>query len=56
MDELFLTVTPKVKLGRDVPTYAGGDPLHRDALLKFRLLSNKTAGNEIFLRYVRDRK
>lgn len=56
VDELFLTVVPKVKLGRDVPTYAGGDPLSRDELLNFRLASNITVGDEIFLRYVRDRK
>ena len=56
VDELFLTVVPKVKLGRDVPTYAGGDPLSRDELLNFRLASNIAAGDEIFLRYVRDRK
>ncbi|MCH8978800.1 MAG: dihydrofolate reductase family protein [Armatimonadetes bacterium] len=56
VDELFLTVAPKVKLGRDVPTYAGGDPLQRDELLNFRLISNRTAGDEIFLRYLRDRK
>lgn len=55
VDELFLTVAPKVKLGRDVPTYAGGEPLPKDKLLKFRLLSCAQSGDEVFVRYRRDR-
>jgi riboflavin biosynthesis pyrimidine reductase len=55
VDELFLTLAPKVKLGRDVPTYAGGEALQRDRLLLFRLLSCTPAGDEVFVRYRRDR-
>ena len=55
VDELFLTVAPKVKLGREVPTYAGGEPLPREAMLKFRLLTARPVGDEIFVRYKRDR-
>jgi len=54
VDELFLTIAPKIKLGKDVPTYAGGDPLPRHALLKFNLVENHAIGDEVFLRYRRD--
>ena len=55
VDELFLTLAPKIKLGRETPTYAGGDPLTREGVLDFRLLSTITNGNEVFVRYRRDR-
>lgn len=55
VDELFLTLAPKVKLGRDVPTYAGGDPLPRDQVQKYYLLDLRRFGDEVFLRYRRDR-
>lgn len=55
VDELFLTVAPKVKLGRAVPTYAGGDPLPRGGLLNFSLISHTVVDDELFLRYRRHR-
>ena len=55
VDELFLTLAPKVKLGRTTPTYAGGDPLERECMLQFHLVSSITIGNEVFVRYRRDR-
>ncbi len=55
VDELFLTVAPKVKLGRHTPTYAGGEPLGRDEVLDFKVASVITVGSEIFVRYKRDR-
>ena len=55
VDELFLTVAPKVKLGRGVPTYAGGDPLPREEMLQFKLVSCIPSGDEVFVRYRRDR-
>lgn len=55
VDELFLTVAPKVKLGRDVPTYAGGEPLPRDQMLRFKLVSCIPVVDEVFVRYRRDR-
>ncbi len=53
VDELFITIAPKVKLGRDVPTYAGGEPLGRDALQPYHLIEHHAIGDEIFIRYRR---
>lgn len=53
VDELFLTIAPKVKLGRDLPTYAGGEPLPKEALHNYELVENHAVGDEIFLRYRR---
>ncbi|HMS54095.1 MAG TPA: dihydrofolate reductase family protein [Fimbriimonadaceae bacterium] len=55
VDELFLTIAPKVKLGRETPTYAGGDPLPRSLVQQYRLISEKRIGDEVFLRYRRSR-
>lgn len=51
VDEVFLTLAPKMKLGRDTPTIAGGEPLSRDSLLQYRLVSCTAVENEVFLRY-----
>jgi len=56
VDELFLTMAPKIKLGRDLPTYAGGEPLDRKNLLSFELVEHHVAGGEVFLRYRRERE
>ena len=53
IDELFLTIAPKIKLGRDLPTYAGGDPLPREQMLRFHLKESHVIGDEVFLRYGR---
>jgi riboflavin biosynthesis pyrimidine reductase/predicted DsbA family dithiol-disulfide isomerase len=53
VDELFLTIAPKVKLGKCLPTYAGGEPLDRAELLGFHLVENHAVGDEVFLRYRR---
>lgn len=53
IDEVFLTVAPKVKLGRDIPTVAGGEPLTRAEVQQYRLLASRTVGDEVFLRYQR---
>jgi riboflavin biosynthesis pyrimidine reductase/predicted DsbA family dithiol-disulfide isomerase len=55
VDELFLTVAPKVKLGDDVPTYAGGEALPREEIKRFELIEHRAVGNELFLRYRRER-
>ncbi len=55
VDELFWTIAPKVKLGRDVPTYADGEPLPGRTTLPFHLLSIHKAGEEVYLRYRRTR-
>ena len=51
IDEIFLTLAPKIKLGEHTPTLAGGTPLERKDVQKFELVSVETVGNEIFLRY-----
>jgi len=55
VDELFMTLAPKVKLGRDVPTYAGGEPLSREDVQNYQLLACVQVGDELFLRYRRVR-
>jgi riboflavin biosynthesis pyrimidine reductase len=55
VDELFLTLSPKVKLGRETPTYAGGEALSRDHLLEFDLVSCLAVEDEVFVRYRRNR-
>lgn len=53
VDELFLTIAPKIKLGRGLPTYAGGEPLARGDIQSFELVENHVCGHEVFLRYRR---
>ena len=53
VDELFLTVSPKVRLGDDLPTYAGGEALPRSDLLDFTLVESHVVQDEVFLRYRR---
>lgn len=53
VDELFVTIAPKVKLGRDMPTYAGGDPLPKDSLQQYDLIEHHVVEDEVFLRYRR---
>jgi riboflavin biosynthesis pyrimidine reductase/predicted DsbA family dithiol-disulfide isomerase len=53
VDELFMTLAPKMKLGGSTPTYADGEALTRENVQRYRLLSSVTIGEEIFLRYSR---
>lgn len=53
IDELFLTLAPKVKLGRDIPTYADGEPLPRTRVQLYSLVEAHQVGDEVFLRYRR---
>lgn len=53
VDELFLTIAPKVKLGKDIPTYADGEPLPREQVQRYSLLELHRVGDEVFLRYRR---
>lgn len=55
VDELFLTLAPKIKGGRQTPTLAGGDPLPRQSLLAWQLTSCLAVDSEVFLRYRRHR-
>jgi riboflavin-specific deaminase-like protein len=49
VDELFLTVAPKLAGGRDVPTIVTGDPLGEP--LDLELVSLLEGDGELFLRY-----
>lgn len=51
VDEVFLTIAPKIKLGRETPTIAGGTPLPREAMLLFQLIDHTAVEDEVFLRY-----
>lgn len=53
VDELFLTLAPKIKLGRGLPTYAGGDPLPKEHLQNYELVEHHAVQDEVFLRYRR---
>lgn len=53
VDELFLTIAPKIRLGRGLQTYAGGEPLPKGGLLNFELAEAHRLGDEVFLRYRR---
>jgi riboflavin biosynthesis pyrimidine reductase len=53
VDELFLTLAPKIKLGRDVPTYADGIALERADVKRYALVELNRVGDEVFLRYRR---
>lgn len=54
VDEMFLTIAPKVKLGENTPTYAGGTALARESLLTFHLIEFHRVEDEVFLRYRRE--
>lgn len=56
VDEVFWTIAPKIKLGRDLPGYAGGEAFPRGSLLAFDLIEHRAVGSEIFARYRRCRK
>ena len=53
IDELFLTLAPKIKLGEDIPTYAGGKPLPRENVQAYNLEESHQIGDELFLRYTK---
>lgn len=53
VDELFMTLAPKIKLGREVPTYADGEPLARSAVQNYEVVAHQMVDNELFLRYRR---
>ncbi len=55
VNELFLTIAPKVKLGSSTPTYAGAEALPRGEMQNYRLIEEHCVGEEVFLRYRRIR-
>lgn len=54
IDEIFLTVAPKIKLGKDVPTIADGNALPRDSIQNYTIVEEHRIGEELFLRYRRN--
>ncbi len=53
VDEIFLTLAPKIKLGADVPTIADGIALPREQIQSWSLITAIAAVDEVFLRYRR---
>ncbi|MBL8060719.1 MAG: dihydrofolate reductase family protein [Chthonomonas sp.] len=53
VDEVFITQTSKLKLGKDSPTIAGGQPFSREEVESWTLVSSRQVGDEVFLRYRR---
>ncbi len=53
IDELFLTLAPKIKLGDETPTIAGGSPLPREKVQSYKLKETHQINDELFLRYTK---
>ncbi|MCL5283414.1 MAG: RibD family protein [Armatimonadetes bacterium] len=54
LDEIFLTVAPKLTGGQDRPTVIGGAGLDAGAFRRMRLISIYRHGSEIYMRYRRN--
>lgn len=53
VDEVFVTQTAKLKLGKHSPTIAGGEAFPRERVEPWKIVSSKQVGDEVFLRYRR---
>ncbi len=53
VDEIFLTLAPKIKGGAHLPTMVDGAGLPRERVPQYTLLSAYLEGSELFLRYRR---
>ena len=51
IDEVYLTLCPKIIGGRDVPTSVEGDGFDFPDIVDVELLDRRAVGNEIFLHY-----
>ena len=51
IDEVYLTLCPKIIGGRDVPTSVEGDGFNFLDIVDVELLDHRTVGHEIFLHY-----
>ena len=51
IDEVYLTLSPRVIGGRDVPTAVDGTGFNFADLVKLELLDHRVVGSEIFLHY-----
>lgn len=54
IDEIFITIAPKIKLGSDVPTIAGGNALPRERIQNYSVVEEHRIGDELFVRYRRN--
>lgn len=55
IDEIFLTIAPKIKMGEGIPTMAEGRPFERERMSKWSLVSCIPVDDEVYLRYRRKR-
>lgn len=55
IDEIFVTIAPKIKMGRETPTIADGNPLPRENVQNYSIVEQHRAGDELFVRYRRNR-
>lgn len=53
IDEIFLTIAPKIKMGEGIPTIAEGNPFDRERMTKWSLVSCKPVEDEVYVRYRR---
>lgn len=53
IDEIFLTVAPKIKMGEGIPTMAEGNPFDRGRMTNWSLVSCRPIADEVYLRYRR---
>jgi 2,5-diamino-6-(ribosylamino)-4(3H)-pyrimidinone 5'-phosphate reductase len=51
VDELYITVTPRILGGRDAPTPADGPGFVASTQTRLELVSSRRRGDEVFLRY-----
>jgi riboflavin biosynthesis pyrimidine reductase len=51
VDEIFLTLAPKIKMGQGTPTIADGTPFGRAEMPQFELIESHVVQDEVFLRY-----
>ena len=51
IDEIYLTLSPRIIGGRDVPTPVGGEGFNFIDLIELKLLDHHVVGSEIFLHY-----
>jgi len=51
VDEIYITVTPRILGGREAPTPADGRGFLKDEQLRLELVSCRRHGDEVFLRY-----
>ncbi len=51
IDEVYLTLSPRIIGGRDVPTPVGGEGFNFGDLIDLELLDHHVVNNEIFLHY-----